>query len=362
MEKLGISIYPIKETLEKDIAYIEKAAHNGFTRLFTCLQSAKGEKDELIHMYTDLIYKAHDLGFEVSADTSPYTFHKFGATPMDVKVFHEMGIDIIRLDTSFGLFGDLAIINNPYGIKVEMNGSMITGVEALLENGADSSRILICHNFYPQRYTGLDIADFVNLNDRWKKLNLRTAAFISSNNTNTIGPWPVSDGLPTCEVHRDLPIDIQLRHMVALKQVDDILIGNVYASDEELALLSKVDLSKPTLKIMLEDNLFESEKEIVFNHVHNRRMDCSSYMIRSSFTRIAYKEVSIPPRIHKKDYFTKGDVVIVNDNLSHYRGELQVVLRDMKNDGVRNYVGRIKEEEFVILDSIKPGQSFSFIN
>lgn len=361
MRKLGISLYPKKETLEKDFEYLENAAKNGFTRLFTCMQSAKGEREELIDIYSKVIKKAHELGFEVSVDTVPSTFEAFGVTPRNIKPFADMGIDIIRFDSSFGLYDDIAIINNPYGIKVELNGSLLTGVETLIENGANRSRILICHNFYPQRYTGLDFSIFENLNKRWNGLYLNTAAFVSSNNVNTVGPWPVSAGLPTCEIHRDLPIDIQVRHMIATNQINDILIGNAYATDEELEMIGKIDLTKTTIGIVVEENISELEQKIIFDLPQGRRMDCSSLIIRSAGTRFACKNSSIPAREYNEEYFHHGDVVIVNDNLSPYRGELQVILKDIKNDGDRNLVGHIKKEEMLILDSIKLGQRFSFI-
>ena len=46
-------------------------------------------------------------------------------------------------------------------------------------------------------------------------------------------------------------------------------------------------------------------------------------------------------------------MVIVNDNLAHYRGEVEVILKDIPNDGERNLAGRIPEEEFLILDRME---------
>ena len=84
-------------------------------------------------------------------------------------------------------------------------------------------------------------------------------------------------------------------------------------------------------------------------------------MIRSSFTRSLYRETSIPHIPCDKEAFTRGDVCIINDNLKHYRGEVQVVLEDIPNDGERNIVGYIDPQELCILDQIKPWQSFKFI-
>ena len=38
-----------------------------------------------------------------------------------------MGVDIIRLDGSFGTTGDIQVTRNPYNIQIEFNGSMARG-------------------------------------------------------------------------------------------------------------------------------------------------------------------------------------------------------------------------------------------
>ena len=54
-------------------------------------------------------------------------------------------------------------------------------------------------------------------------------------------------------------------------------------------------------------------------------------------------------------------MVIVNDNCAHYRGEIQIVLKDMEVDGQRNLVGRIAENEIGILDHMGAGDIFTFM-
>ena len=84
-------------------------------------------------------------------------------------------------------------------------------------------------------------------------------------------------------------------------------------------------------------------------------------MLRSRNPRIVYRGKSIPARPCNKSYFTRGDVVIVNDNLAHYRAEVQIVLKDMKVDGQRNLLGRIDENEIMILDHMGAKDIFIFV-
>ena len=363
MHKLGISIYPEHSTFEKDVEYMSLASSYGFSRIFTCLLSVDKPKDEIITEFKAFMDKAHEFGFEVAVDTNPEVFAHLGATPLDLSVFSEMHVDIIRLDGHFDDYLDMAITHNPENIKIEFNGSSDASVDHLLRHGANPHNMTVCHNFYPERYTGLGWEVFMNFNKKWKGLGLRTAAFVSSNNEGTFGPWPVYAGLPTVEIDRGLPIDVQVRHLLASNMIDDVLIGNAYATEEELKTMSKVDLSKTTFKIESEADLSEEEKKVLYNYLHAGRTDASDFIIRSSRPRTDYRKTLIPARKCTKEKFTRGDIVIVNDNLSHYRGELQIVLKDIENDGERNYVGSIPQNEQMILDLHEqhPDHLFGFI-
>jgi len=362
MHKLGISLYPEHSTKEKDWAYMELAAKYGFKRIFTCLLSVTETREEIIERFTEFMTKAHEFGFEVSVDTNGEVFNLLGAKADDISVFAQMGVDIIRLDVDLGLHGNVLVTQNPYNIAIEFNGSSDNDIDRLIRHGANPHNMIICHNFYPQRFTGLGWGTFCKFNENWQKTGLRTAAFVSSHNDDTFGPWPVKAGLPTVEMHRDLPIDVQARHLLATRVIDDILIGNCFATEEELKALSEVDLSKVTFNIDLEEGNTESELDVIYNWHHTGRGDAPDYMLRSSMPRFKYRKPteSIPYR-ESVDVFKRGDIVVVNDNCKHYCGELQVVLKDMPNDGERNLVGRIPANELCILDLVPENIPFGFI-
>ena len=325
--------------------------------------------------------KAHELGFEVAADTNPEVFKIIGATPDNLKPFADLGLDIIRMDGNFGTQGDIQLTRNPYGIKIEFNASMDMGVELLINRGGNKDQMVMCHNFFPERYTGLDFDLFMEYNRYWKELNLHTAAFVSSNNENTIGPWQVFCGLPTVEIMRGLPIDLQARYLLATGDVDDILIGNYPASDEELEALANVNLQAIELKVDEAEGISDNEKMIMYDYApHWDRYDHSTFMLRSSMPRVWFKaqksvqDASIAPGMKKditsqsipyrdpgKKFFTRGDVLVVNDNLAHYRGELEIVLTEIPNDGERNLVATIKPEELMLLDFVAPGHHFKLL-
>lgn len=386
--KLGISVYPEQKTIQEIESYLALASKYGFTKVFTSMFSIPKSAEEIEKEFTVFCQKAHQYGMEVSTDVNPQCFDKMKATPSDLSVFKRMGIDSIRMDACFNDERDLMLINNPQGIHIKYSAMMIPVIDKLLEKGADPSKITVCHNFYPQRYTGADVNFVTQINEHWKAKKVAVGLFITSQKKDTHGPWPVSDGLCTIEEHRNLPVDVQLRHLLAMDNADEILFGNAFVSEEEFKviksimdlmnenektdvdeitrqilefILSDQKMKKHLLKLDLDPSVTQHEKEIVFHFpCHFDMGDGTSYMLRSRLPRIVYKD-NIPLRECGKTKFTRGDVVIVNDHCAHYRGEVQIVLKDMEVDGQRNLIGHIKEEELFLIDYIKPKELFKFI-
>ena len=378
---LGVSLYPEQETLEEIDAYLKKASTYGFKKVFTSMFSVPGTKEEIIAYFKDFTKIVHKYGMIVSGDCNSELFHRLEATETDLSVFKDIGVDFSFIDER-----DATLINNKEGIKIEMSTSFIDVIETAIKNGAKPENISTCHNFYPERYTAPSLEAINDINNYWKAKNIPVAIFISSLVKGSHGPWPVSDGLPTIEEHRDMLIEIQLKHCLALDNVDEIIIGNAYASDEEFKAIDQVmkqvyvDIPKNEslgfladfvphgltkripFKIHLDKGITALEKEILFNYPsHSDLGDCMNYMLRSRWTRMIYKGKEIPCRPCDKAYYTRGDVVIVNDNLVHYRGEIQIVLKEMKVDGQRNLLGHIDENEIFILEHIKAKDVFTFV-
>ena len=75
-----------------------------------------------------------------------------------------------------------------------------------------------------------------------------------------IGPWDINDGLCTLEEHRNLPIEVQAKHLWATGLIDDVIIGNAYASEEELEKLGNLNRYMLQLKVHFVDEATEVEK------------------------------------------------------------------------------------------------------
>lgn len=361
MRQLGISVYPEHSTKELTYAYVRKAGKLGFKRVFTCFLSVENDKETVIKEFSELCKVVHEAGMIIAADTNPTVFTKLGASPYDLSIFHEIGLDIIRLDGHFGETEDIAITHNPYGIQIEYNASGTIAVENMIACGAEQENMCFCSNFFPQRHTGMGLERYIALTTRYVNAGMRVASFVSSQEPHTFGPWPVYDGLPTLEMHRDLPIDLQLRHLSAMNLAMDYIIGNCYASDDELEALAKTDLTKINMRIELAEGISEQEKEILYWDRHQHRDDCNDLIVRSSWPRIEFAGKPIPPRERKDPMAHRGDVFIVNDRLQHYRGELWIALKDFELSDSYNFVGHLSKNEDILLDWIKPRYAFGFI-
>src|SRR5699024_9891121 len=136
----------------------------------------------------------------------------------------------------------------------------------------------------------------------------------------------INDGLCTLEMHRELPIQIQAKHLWATGVIDDVIIGNAYASEEELKVLGSLNRDLLELDVAFMPEATKLEQTVVENEMHIRRGDISEYMTRSTEVRKSYQDHRFEPGRTEK--LAKGDVVIGNDHFGKYKGELHVVLKE----------------------------------
>ncbi|BDP84148.1 outer surface protein [Enterococcus faecium] len=357
MGKLGISIYPERSTFEKDKAYLDLAHKYGYKRVFTSLLQINDDKEKVLSEFKEVVDYANSLGMEVMVDINPALFEQLEISYDDLSFFHKMGAYGVRLDIGFTGAEEAKMTRNPFGIKIEINMSSGTNyVDNIMSYSPNTDNLLGSHNFYPHRYSGLGYEHFVFCSEKFRKYNLNTMAFVNSQSAE-FGPWPTQDGLCTLEDHRDLEIATQVKHLILTGLIDDISIGNAYASEEELKEMAEAfNADYPTLKVDTEEGITENERICLFDNLHSYRGDRSEYILRSTMTRVYYKDKDFPP--HNTRDMHHGDVLIDNEGYGQYKGETQIALKDMKNDGRVNVVGRISDDELFLLDFLKPWSSF----
>lgn len=388
MSEFGVSVYPDLSSAGEIRAYLKLASQYGCTRVFSSMFSVEGTNEEITEYFRGMINDAHACNMQVSLDVNPQFLKRLGVTPEDISLFADIGCDIIRMDLPFGKEKDLILCNNPYGIRIQLNASM--GIEPelryLKEHGIGSGRLLLGHNFYPQRYTGLKWKSFLETNQTLKKYGYPIDAFIASHAENTHGVWDAKDGLPTVERTRDYAADLAYRVLEA-SGIDVIMFGNAYADEEEFRSIEKIRKApRPleqsplyelfrsfgsltadktrniTLKVECEEDITDMERYMLFDFFPQTDFgDSSEWIWRSRSGRFGNESRDIPPRKAEGEFFERGDVVIVNDSYKHYSGEIQIVRIPIRNDGQRNRIGKLAQNETDLLDLIQDGDLVTFI-
>ncbi|WP_203663886.1 DUF871 domain-containing protein [Lacticaseibacillus sp. 53-4] len=359
MRQLGLSIYPDHSDFEKNKAYLELGKKYGFTRLFMSMLEAGNSVEETQAKYQTIVGVAKQLGYQTIIDVSPRIFDQLGISYSDLKFFADLHVDGIRLDQGFDGATEALLSYNPYGLIIELNMSNnVDYLNNIISYQANTPYLYGCHNLYPQVGTALPYDFFEACSQRFRKFNIHSAAFVASQVGN-MGPWNVNDGLPTLEADRRLPIEVQAKHLWASGLIDDVLIGNAYASEDELKRLSEINRYQVQFHIDFVKDVNDIEKTVALTPQHFRRGDINPNVIRSTQPRVTYKAVPNAPHDNEQE-FQRGDVLVGNDGFGIYKNELQIVLQPHKEPR-KNKIGSIAPEELMLLDFIKPWSKFKFI-
>ncbi len=355
--RLGISVYPEHAPVEQSLDYIKRAHGYGFSRVFTCLISAT-EGQSNFEDFKSVVKFASDKGMMVIADVSPNVFEELSIDYNNLQFFKDLGLSGIRLDLGFSGLEESVMTFNDQDLMIEINMSGGTKyLDTILSYKPNAQRLIGCHNFYPHVYSGLSDRHFLKCSNQFKDQGIRTAAFVNAPSAE-FGPWPVNEGLCTLERHRSLPITTQAKELFNTGIIDDVIIANAFASDAELRALGALSTFMLELDVELVRDIPDLMKHIVLEEPHFNRGDVSEYMIRSTESRVKYKNESF--EAFNTPDIKRGDILIESSLYTRYAGELQIALKDMKNSGRTNVVGKIVESEIYLLDTLDPWQKFRF--
>ncbi len=355
---LGLSIYPAKASETEIIEYLELGKKYQYTWIFTSLLAIHEQNDDAGKLKR-IIKKAQELGYKVQVDVSPKVFSALGIEPTDLSYFAELGVNAIRLDEPFNGQVESIMSFNQYGIEIIINASSdVSYIDLMMDYQANKKNIIACHNFYPQPFTGLQRSFFKKTSQKFCELGIKTAAFINAKEAEICSSYS-EDGVCTLEEHRNKSVVSQIRDLKYSRLIDDVYFANMFASEDELKTVSEIYFGEEILTIDIEKvtGLTKVETAII-NELHTYRGDISQYMIRSTQTRLIYKDESVPEN-NVKQQLKKGDIVILNDNFANYAKELHVVLEDFNvtNDKY-NVVAKVATEQLTLLEHLKPWSKF----
>ena len=340
----GASVYcGLKDyTLEDNIKYLELLKEKNIDIVF--MSGHMPERSENFdNELKVLLDKANELGLKVSLDVSRSVYDNY----------KDSNLYALRLDYGFTKEEILEIVKEGKFV-VEMNATTISKslLDYLRNNDCDFSRIRLTHNFYPKKHTGLSLDFVLERNKMLHEYGLNVGMFIPSN-TNQRPPF--YEGLPTIENHRNMNYYAILSSIKSL-ECDEVIIGDSYASSEELDIIKNFDYDVITLPVLVSSSANIYEREI-FNLVHTNRIDAPTCFTRSKVSLLG-KENEITP--HDQLERKKFSVTIDNTLFLRYKGEVNVLKEDLEKDERVNVIGKVLGDDY-LLSLLKPGKKFKFV-
>ncbi|MEN1967383.1 MupG family TIM beta-alpha barrel fold protein [Lentibacillus sp. N15] len=347
---IGTSVYLSKENQAFHQKWIEKAAKNGFSSIFTSLHipedDTKTYKELLIH----LGYEAKKHQMKLIADISEKSFAYLNMDVNTIDQLLEWGIMALRVDDGLSVE---EIVHLSKKIKISLNASTITEelLQELINKGLNTKNIEAMHNFYPRPETGLSRNAFIQKNKLLKRNQIGVSAFIPGDG---IKRQPLYHGLPTLEEHRDIsPIHAYL-DLRKNGLVDTIYIGDPSLNDDTMEGFT-----------YLADNIIpiryrgENRNEFVDFHTYLEGVQCNRPDAARDVIRFVSSRIDLQGKgyIHPNHTVSrkKGSITIDNDHYGRYAGEIQIARIDLKQDDKVNVIGRIIEQDIPLLDFVGGG-------
>lgn len=320
----GFSLYVGADVAETRKA-ISCACHNGIERAFTSLQIPEESGDDYREKIQTLLSSCREAGIELIADVSPTILGRLGISSM--RELRNMGVSCIRLD--FG-FSDIETVELSKTFDISLNASTtsLADLEHWRKLGADITRFVACHNFYPKPYTGLALERVKEINRLFTACGVKTVAFIPGDD---VLRGPLFDGLPTIEEHR-LHREEVARNGLELcvsAKCDAVYVGDPSLSDAGWATLGMLGEGVVPLRVTLDERF-----EFLYGTLHRDRVDSSPYVFRSVnsrnddvlMQRLSLLASELEPSICER---RKGDIILSLPAYGRYVGELEIARSTM---------------------------------
>ena len=345
LAEMGFSVY-LGTEIEKTECVIRKAEKAGAKYVFTSLNISeeKEEKDKKLAHIAD-ICRERNLNLIVDINRA-------------TKDIIDMKLENIYFRIDDGLSKE-EILKICKLHKIVLNASTVTSeeLEFYKRNGADFSKILSLHNFYPKKFTGISRKYLREQNMKYKEYGIKTMAFVPGDELR----GPIYEGLPTVEEHRDRRFLTSCLDLITL-HTDIVLIGDIDVCDEKWDEMGY--LSRGVIPLRNTDNILTGE-------IFYDRQDSSEYVVRFAVTGIGetrrkfseymlkkLEESGITYEILEKSHeksknsIRKGDILLSNKKYLRYEGEVEIALQNLGEDKKRYIISKVVKEDIELLDYI----------
>ncbi|MFV0255088.1 MAG: MupG family TIM beta-alpha barrel fold protein [Erysipelotrichaceae bacterium] len=340
----GISVY-LKDL---DLDYIKKAAQAGAQYVFTSLHIPEEDYSDLANQLPKLIKVIKENNMSLVPDVSPRTFEKLELADGNFEALAKMGFETIRIDYGYDDFNTLQKITGLF--QVMLNGSVVKP-EYLLEakeKGIDIAKIILSHNFYPKKGTGLSRETFIKKNRAFSKLGVRTQAFVVG---DKLKRFPLFEGLCTMEEHRNYHPLVATIDLINNCDVSEVVIGDSLANNNTLIAIGEWFKSKTVLL----PTIFEQNYQNNYNESFRIRVDKAADFIRLGSNKMQ----DIP--IGNNCFRSRGAITQDNNLYHRYSGEIQILRENQMADARVNVIGYIHPAYVNIVDCLDNQDKIKFI-
>lgn len=361
----GIAVFPQGgvEEQEEMHRYIQEAAALGCREVFTSLHIPELDASEALRAQAELAGFVHDLQMQFSADISGKMAAAFLHDQTRLQTLRRMQLDWIRMDFGFQPTEMLRLTEEAAPRGLMLNASVLDPGQlarqvALLQGACPHLRLRGHHNYYPMPETGLSLEFMVRRSAQYWPYGLPVTACVASHHRPRL---PLKKGLPTVEAHRALPPGQAAMQLLDTGVVDDVLIGDPFATPQELLEVALAcGCVEPTLRIRCTSEITPQERAAVFEQRHVARPDEAAFAIRSQSSReMAAQGPAVRPRPCGSR--KRGDILVVNANALRYSGEVQIMRCDQPGENWHNPIGTIIAEDLWMLELLRPGASFRLV-
>lgn len=344
--ELGMSIY-FSSSFEEIKEIMEKMVENKMEYIFSSINIQEIEISE--EKLYSTIKLAKELNLKLIIDVNSSSLEKYPLNKL-----REYGLTHIRIDDGVTI-GEIYELSKDFTIVLNASTILSSEMDELKRLGMDFKKIIACHNYYPKEYTGLSMEYVKSINERLKKYDMYTMAFIPGDAELRA---PMYEGLPTVEKQRRQIVIENILEMEEESLTDIVMIGDIGLSRKSQ---KDIRLYKSGIIPLKVEELEEDYEEVLLGKTFKDRIDSSDYMIRVQDLEIPGKLIQedINPRNYKKRRL--GDICLSNIEFKRYMGQVEIIKKDMPKDDRVNIIGEISDEYKSLIKYIKRGRKFKII-
>lgn len=341
---IGISIY----LQDLDTEYIKAAAANGTKYIFSSLHIPEEDYSDIETKLGTLLKVASDNGIDMVPDISPVTFERLGIKENDYEALQKLGFNTVRLDYGFDEIEQYQEILKYFDLILNASTLSEELIEKIVASDLDMDRIAVMHNFYPKTNTALAEEDFLAKNKKFIEHNIRVQAFVPG---EKLKRFPLYEGLPTLEKHRQMPAYVAALDLLINYGVDDVFIGDSKTSVNTLKAINSFIEKK---ELFIPAFIYKESEDLLKGEVQCRR-DASVDVIRITTPRVLELPATRQlPRL-------RGSITMDNGLYGRYSGEVQLCKHDLPLDARVNLIGFIHPNFTDLLELISSDYQLKFV-